>query len=66
MERSSLYLISLTNDINNIKCDHNKRFLFRWNVRRKWKMSMIHYDAMPDQEHVLDEAYLDALEQKVT
>jgi len=27
---------------------------------------MIHYDAMPDQEHVLDEAYLDALEQKVT
>jgi hypothetical protein len=26
---------------------------------------MIHYDAMPDQEHVLDEAYLDALEQKV-
>ena len=28
-------------------------------------MSMIHYDAMPEQEHVLDEAYLDALEQKV-
>ncbi len=28
-------------------------------------MSMIHYDAVPEQEHVLDEAYLDALEQKV-
>ena len=28
-------------------------------------MSMIHYDAMHEQEHVLDEAYLEALEQKV-
>jgi hypothetical protein len=29
-------------------------------------MSMLHhYDAMPEQEQVLDEAYLDALEQKV-
>lgn len=38
----------------------------RWNVRRKWKMSMLHhYDTMTEQEQVLDEAYLDALEQKV-